>query len=228
MLTVRVRSPALARRAAPGRVGSAARVGPRGASSGPSQPIAPVRMAPSSVIKPVFTAVESFDAQSGDRWTDYIRWSGLTHVKEIVSLDSWLFPSLFDELTDEDWNHNVHADGRIHLFRDLPYLLQRVGAEQRINVLALVEEPSQADLSLVADTSFRLKGFDLVGATDMSALTNCGGFDKAFSAGDLSDVGLLPGLEQAYAVRDRLKEHYPDEGDADCLVWAIWRMEQAT
>jgi hypothetical protein len=57
----------------------------------------------------------------------------------------------------------------------------------------------------------------------VSALTNCGGFPKAFSAGDLSAAGLIADRSRAVAIRDRLLEEYPHDAHAECAIWAIWR-----
>ena len=59
----------------------------------------------------------------------------------------------------------------------------------------------------------------------ISAVTNCGGFKRAFQAADVSECGLLPTHERAVAVRDLLRKEYPNEPHAtDCTLWAIWRL----
>jgi hypothetical protein len=57
----------------------------------------------------------------------------------------------------------------------------------------------------------------------MSALTNCGGFPKAFSNSELSKKGLLTGYERSRSVQDSLIREYPNERHADCHLWAIFR-----
>jgi hypothetical protein len=60
---------------------------------------------------------------------------------------------------------------------------------------------------------------------DVSALTNCGGFDDVFAKTELSHLGLLPELARAQEVRRDLPTAYPHEPHAECHVWAVWRLE---
>jgi hypothetical protein len=60
--------------------------------------------------------------------------------------------------------------------------------------------------------------------TGISALVNCGGFDKVFAPTELSDCGLLADHARALAVQKRLRAEYPDEHHADCDVGAVWQM----
>jgi hypothetical protein len=171
----------------------------------------------------VFTAVHRFDPASGEAWTKYIAWSGLDHLREVISLDVVLCPTFFKELLAEDWKHNVQADFKTHLFHDANYVIARVG-EERVNVCGLLEEPSAEEVAAFADPRFVFCGFDLVEErTGISALVNCGGFDKAFLGRDLSDRGLLTDYASARAVQTRLRAEYPEEPHANCEVWAIWR-----
>jgi len=88
-----------------------------------------------------------------------------------------------------------------------------------------MENPTASDLRSFADPRFVFQGFDLVELqTGISALVNCGGFDKAFTPADLSDCGLLPDHAGAMMVQKRLRAEYPDEPHANCDVWAVWQM----
>ena len=90
-----------------------------------------------------------------------------------------------------------------------------------------MEEPSDAALASFHDPRFEFCGFDPIEQqTGISALTNCGGFDKAFLSGDLSDCGLLVDHARAIAVRQLLLAEYPEEPHACCRIWAIWRMKR--
>jgi hypothetical protein len=174
----------------------------------------------------VYTAVEPFDPGCGERWREYIAWSGLTQLREVVSLDGLLCPTVIEELTDEDWQHNVQADFKLTLFHDLDYLLRRVGENRRVNILALQENPTVDEVRSFGDRGFVFRGFDLVELqSGNSALLNCGGFDKAFSPADLSECGLLTDQAQALGVQKRLREEYPDEAHADCDLWAVWLLK---
>lgn len=188
---------------------------------------APARSAADATVpvvsRVVFTAVERFDPACGERWDGFVTWSGLTHLREAVTLDGSLCPSAFRELTTEDWNHNVHEDYKTDLFRDLDHVVKAT-AGRRVNVLALVEEPSAADVVAFVDPRFVFSGFDLVDSRGgISALLNCGGFDKAFVPADLSECGLVTDYAKARDVQDRLRTEHPEEHHARCALWAIWR-----
>jgi hypothetical protein len=63
--------------------------------------------------------MKQFDPASRDDWQKYIEWSGLTQLREVITLDEILCPLAFDEITDEDWQYNVHEDFKTYFFRDL-------------------------------------------------------------------------------------------------------------
>jgi hypothetical protein len=172
----------------------------------------------------VYSAVTRFDPDCGEEWEKFIEWSGLTQLREVISLDGLLCPTVFQELTEEDWQHNVHADYKTHLFRDLDYLLHKVSEDKRMNLLAVMQEPTATDLHSFVDPHFVFRGCDLIETEgSVSALVNCGGFDKAFSNTDLSEYGLLTDHAKALSVQQLLRNEYPDEHHAECDVWAIWQ-----
>jgi hypothetical protein len=175
------------------------------------------------MIVPWYTAVEPFDPTFGQAWTNYVQWSGLSQLTDVVSLDSSLCPSVIRELEAEDWEPNVHEDGMIGFFRDLDYLLRRVASVARVNILAVVHEPSQECKDAFPDPRFRFAGYDLIGS-GMSVLTNCGGFPRAFRNEELSHNGLVSMLARAKEIQAALREHDPDAEHTDCDVWALWRM----
>ena len=124
-------------------------------------------------------------------WPKFVAWSRLTQLREVVSLDGILCPNVFHELTAEDWKHNVHANCKTHLFYDPDHVAART-AGQAVNVLALIEEPGPAAVASFQDPRFGFCGFDLIEEqSGISALVNCGGFDKAFQPADLCECGLL-------------------------------------
>ncbi len=139
-----------------------------------------------------FTAVRRFDPASGDLWSKYIAWSGLTHLKEVVSLDEILCPAVVQELIDEDWQYNVHEDNKIFLFHDLDYLLGRVAGEERVNVLAIMENPTAADMQQFADSRFNFCGFDMIERQgSISALVMRGFRQGLLKKIHLSECGLV-------------------------------------
>ena len=178
------------------------------------------------MVKPVlYIAAERFDPSVGERWEKYLSWSQLMELREIISLDSILCPSIFRELSVEDWNHNVQEDFKTHLFRDLDYLLGKTAGRDGFNVLALMQGPTRAELDSFADSRFAFRGFDLIEKNgSISALMNCGGFDKAFSKTDLSVCGLVTDFSAAKGIERLLREDYPSEPHANCDLWAIWQM----
>ena len=172
---------------------------------------------------PWYIAVEPFDPTFGDTWTNYIDQSGLIQLKEVVSLDGCLCPNLIEELKPEDWEYNIRED--CFFFADLNYLLKRVGKAKQVNILATIQNPQTECQDAFPDSRFDFKGYDVVEVcADSSALTNCGGFPKAFKNEELSDTGLISSLERANAVKLLLKEHYPNQDHANCDVWALWKM----
>ena len=94
------------------------------------------------------------------------------------------------------------------------------------SLLAAAREPTEADADSWHLAGFQFKGCDLIEEwSEVSALTNCGGFEAAFRSADLSPCGLIPRAARAYEIRDALNIHYPDEEHADCAAWAVWRLE---
>lgn len=170
-----------------------------------------------------YRMVQRFDPSQPDSWKSYIEWSGLRHLSEIVSLDCCLCPPALREFEQEDWQHAVYSEFVTAVFDSAQYAEARVAVgsdRSRLQLLALMREPDE----LVDLQGFQCLGFDLIEeATAISALTNCQGFEGAFTAADLNRYGLIDELERALQVRARLKELYPDEHHADCAVWALWR-----
>ena len=176
----------------------------------------------------LYLANRRFDPASGDAWTRYIAWSGLSQLREIVSLDEMLCPLVPEELTREDWDHNVHADHLVFHFRSLEYLRRRVAGVERLNLLAVAIEPSPDDLD-AGPAGFSFVGLDVVDVQGgVSALTNCGSYPDVFSGSELSDIGLLRDHARAFAIRDALRSRHADDPHANCHVWAIWRANDST
>ncbi len=176
-----------------------------------------------------YTAVETFEPSDEEAWRNYIEWSKLVHLKEMISLDSALCPNIVPEIIEQDWDHLAPGYFLFGLFSDLAYLLNRIKDETKYQVLATLREPQDNNTSQFQDKRFHFKGYDLIEeATSISALTNCGGFDLAFSNNDLSEYGLITDFNRAFAIKNLLQQHYPDEHHADCTVWAIWRMQSET
>src|SRR5215207_9417000 len=183
--------------------------------------------------EPVLAARRRFGPQHGERWTAWVAWSGLTGVRELITLDTILCPAAPDSLVADDWEHNVHADYQIANFRSLDYLARRVAGTPDLHLLALLQNPEAEEMAGVRLAGFEFAGFEFAGFElldvhgDVSALTNCGGFPAVFAPDELNAVGLLAGLERAHEVRHELGQAYPDEPHAQCDVWAVWRLGSA-
>ncbi len=125
----------------------------------------------------------------------------MPQVVEIVSTDEMLCPHVVGDLQPDDWAHNVAEDHLLHFFRDVDHLVRRCGGIAGRNLLCVFREPERHPDPPPGRHAFRSEGYDLAeqdGTT--SALTNCGGFPRAFAPSALNERGLLPSLEQARAV----------------------------
>jgi len=172
-----------------------------------------------------YTAVHRFNPEcAGERWRDYLAWAGLEQIQEVVSLDQLLCPSFFNTPTDEDWNYNVQEDFKLHLFHDLDYVLRKTAGRSCQQVLAVWQSPSTVELEAFRDPRWQFCGFDLLEQyCDVSALVNCGGFERSFSNQELNSLGLISQHERALEIQACLAAEYPDEPHAQCDVWAIYR-----
>lgn len=172
-------------------------------------------------MRPLFAAARRFSPADGKRWDDYLAFSKVAHLKEVVSLDTLLTPPLPEQLLPADWAHIVNEDFMLRFFTDLPYLKSRLSSTACFNLLCVFKEPQTHP---IAPPGFSFVGYELLDRHgDISPLTNCGGFPKAFSNEELTPEGLLPSLERALAVRRDLRAFYPEEPHADASVWAIFR-----
>ena len=56
-------------------------------------------------MQPLFVAKRPFDPSAGEAWDRFVAWSGLTQLKEVVTLDTMLCPTLPEELTPAETQH---------------------------------------------------------------------------------------------------------------------------
>ena len=113
-------------------------------------------------MQPLFVAKRPFDPSAGEAWDRYVAWSGLTQLREIVTLDTMLCPTVPEELVPSDWEHNVHADYQVFFFRSLDYLLRRVKGNGRLNILLVLKNPTASEVAGIDSSGFDFAGFDLV------------------------------------------------------------------
>jgi hypothetical protein len=175
-------------------------------------------------MTPLFVATERFD-QSDAHWGKYIAWSRLEQLDEVVSLDSSLCPTILPDIKTEYWNHIVNEDFMLRFFTDLDFLRAETADIHRKNLLCVFRNPPIHPSSQIPE-GFEFIGYDLLDKdSSTSALTNCGGFPKAFSNSELSEKGLLRTHERCREVQDALRQQYPNEHHADCHLWAIFRCQ---
>jgi hypothetical protein len=176
------------------------------------------------MMKPWFTATEPFSPKDGERWTQYIAWSGLSQLEEVASLDEMLCPSLLPKVKGEYWPHIVNENFMLRFFVNFDFLAREIESIEVKNVLCVFRDPSrQPEAPSFAEFDFL--GYDLVdreGST--SALTNCGGFPDVFANSELSKTGLLTDFERAVEVQKTLRLAHPEEHHADCHLWAVFRL----
>ena len=164
-----------------------------------------------------------------------MQFTGLTQLKELISLDSHWCPNLVSLNCDEDWQHNVQEDFLLDLFWDLPYLMRKLG-DQPANILAAVREPTADDLMLNVGASFKFKGLSVIDPqTWICLLTNLGTATAGAEAGycrdvfdrtELSEFGLLVNLPRANQIATAFRTLHPECGHcANAQVFAIWRNE---
>src|SRR5262249_19196692 len=174
-------------------------------------------------MNPWFIATEKFDPSDAG-WQKYIAWSGLEQLDEVVSLDSSLCPTVLPDIKPEYWNHIVNEDFMLQFFTDLDYLRGEISTVSRRNLLCVFRNPAAQPSAAQVPEGFEFVGYDLLEKdSGISAMTNCGGFPKAFSNNELSEKGLLIEHKRSQIVQEALIREYPNEAHADCHLWSIFR-----
>ncbi len=176
---------------------------------------------------PLFIATERFDPTDGEKWKKYFEWAKIPNLTEIIGLDSMLCPHLPQEMVDEDWKHVVNEDSRTDYFLHLNYLVKRIQIQTRRNILGLYRNPTVHVSEAPAEGDFTFMGYDLIEEqTQISALTNCGGFPDVFSNGELNNCGLILDFDRATEVKQLLAEKHPEEPHAQCEMYSVWLLNE--
>jgi hypothetical protein len=174
-------------------------------------------------MEPWYIATETFTSRH-ETWANYIAFSGLSQLDEVVSLDGALCGTLLPETKDEYWPHIVNEEFMLNFFVDLDFLLAQLPEVAERNLLCVYRNPSNEPQAPAGPVNFELLGYDLVeGMTGISALTNCGGFPDVFDNSELSSKGLLTSHARALEVQSELRARYPGDPHAFCHLWAIFR-----
>jgi hypothetical protein len=175
------------------------------------------------------TAKRRFDEsyrKDGHTWDDYIKWSKLNHLTEVVSLDGILNEDLVErDPGDPDYWNFIYVDGQCltDFFTSLEYVLQKTKTVEEFNLLTVVVNPTQ-DCKGILLHDYEFMGYDLLDRDYCnSALTNCGGFDETFLPADLNQFGLIDDYEKAHSMKRRLLKNNPESYNADTNVIAVWR-----
>jgi hypothetical protein len=183
-----------------------------------------------------FTLRETFDDheefESGRTWPKYIQWSRLSHLTEVISLDSSLNADLLkiEDFVGDFWTVAAPTpEYSTTMVTSLDFLIQELKYNRpkplppRFNLLAVAQEPPR-DMSLSGPEGFEFIGYDLLDKCyDVSALTNCGGFDETFQTKDQNKCGLINHFQKAVEIKEKLKKNNPDEPHADCYLFAVFR-----
>ncbi len=178
-----------------------------------------------SGIKRLYIAVEKFSPTHGLGWEEYIAWSGLTQLDEVISIDGMICPFILDEIKDSYWPHIVNEDNMLNFFTDFHFFMSELGKATNANILGVLRNPTPEDMQQGFGNDFHFVGYDLLDHDhSISALTNCGGFPDAFDNAELSTKGLLTDYGRAKEIQNLLRTLHPEEHHADCNIWAIFRM----
>jgi len=175
-----------------------------------------------------YTARTTYDKSNneGNAWEKYIEWSRLFHIKELVSLDYILNSVIFDpdRNSELDFSHIIQDElYETGFFTPLDYVLQKVKHETKFNLLAGIIKPTQ-DCTDIVLQDFEFVGYDLLDKCyDISALTNCGGFDETFLPSELNEFGLIGNFARAVDINTKLFENNSEEYHADTNIIAVWR-----
>jgi hypothetical protein len=174
-------------------------------------------------MTPWFIALKTFGPADGEKWVNYVEWSGLRQLEELISLDTILCPTLLPDIKADYWPHIVNEDYCLHFFTDLDFLRRQVSDIEGGRILCICRNPENPPVLPAELSSFRLIGYDLVDVkADISALSNCGGWPGILDNSELSPKGLIARHARAVQLKELLARHYPEEPHAQCDVWAIF------
>ena len=180
-------------------------------------------------MKFFYTARATFDkSYSGDglSWADYIAWSRLSQLQELISLDNSLNELLVepDRQSTSEWEQIItNGVFETGFYVTEEYILSKIPKVEKFNFLMVAEEPD-CECQALLFPEYDFVGYELLdGYYGTSALSNCGGFDETFMPQDLNKFGLLDYLDKALDIRKSLYANNPGEDHADCNIIAVWR-----
>ena len=178
-----------------------------------------------ALIQPLFIAVAPFGPADGEKWQKYLQWARIPRLTEVISLDSMLCERIVTELKTEDWPHIVNEDFRLNYFLDFAYLLRRTANTPLRHILGVYRNPN-SHITRPPAGHFIFAGYDLIEEmTQISALTNCGGFPDCFSNAELNNCGLVDSFDRAEEIHRALPRLHPKEAHANCELYAVWKLD---
>ncbi|WPD20999.1 MAG: hypothetical protein SD837_12395 [Candidatus Electrothrix scaldis] len=151
----------------------------------------------------LYTIVQPFGSDDGERWTGYCQWRGL-EFKRFDSIDGILRPSLLRGPEDADWPHIVNQDFMLHFIKDLEYACHKLEQIGKGEIVGVELEDHKPD-----DQHFL--GYDILdGYFDVSLLTNWGN-DIALINDSLMLNGLVADFDQVNMIHQYLVSNYGDD-----------------
>ena len=164
--------------------------------------------------------------QENSGWESYIQWSKLSHLNEVAGLDYMLNEDLVEvnrekkEYWDNMYISEAYESG---LYKTSEFVLANIKSIEKFNFLAVIIEPFQYCKEIALE-DYDFLGYELLDLYfEISALTNCGGFDETFLPGYINSFGLIDDFDKAYDIANRLYENNPEEDHANTNVIALWR-----
>ena len=172
-----------------------------------------------------FTARSIYDRDYDESsWEKYVEWSRLTQLEELVSLDGILNELVFEPDFETDFEEIVFEGSQVtQFFKSIDYVNRKSNYLDYYNLLAVIWEPTKKRKNQL-ERDFDFIGYDLIETDgDISALTNCGGFDETFKPKEQNKYGLISDYERAREIQIELPKNNPGEHHADCYLFEVWR-----
>lgn len=157
-------------------------------------------------------------------WDNYVKWSKLHQLEELVSLDGLLNPLAFELDFDTELDEVIIDENQITaFFKSINYVKEKSSHLDYFNLLAVIKEPlSTKQIQLERDFDFI--GYDLIETGGIiSALTNCGGFDETFRPEEQNIYGLISDYDRAKEIQIMLPINNQNENHAYCHLFEVWR-----
>ncbi|WP_431211813.1 hypothetical protein ACQ86N_39410 [Puia sp. P3] len=161
-------------------------------------------------MKVLYTARAKFGKSSDSdtmAWEKYLEWSRLPQLIELISVDGMLNERLIEPDRDDEkeWDYividNMYETG---FFTTLDYVLKKIVEKEKYNLLAVIINPD-TDCRFIEIENFEFIGYDLLDKYyDISALSNCGGFDETFRPEELNQFGLVEDFNRAMEIKGNL------------------------